>query len=262
MEQKEPLRPLRKGAPRARSSVTREMVARREQRVYVWPHLVSVEMMAALIFLLLLSLMSVLVKAPLGSLANPELTPDPAKAPWYFLGLQELLLHMNPSLAGVIVPTAVLVGLAALPYIDRRRKGTGIWFSGPKGKAIAGFSAFYTIVWELALIFMDEWLPVPGGEAHGIRPYIIHLMSPLNLHPLIPETIGGWIVPIVFMLFIPGSLAVIVKRHWKADTRDVAIALFTFFLASFFLLTVVGTAFRGHGMRLAWPWEVGRPVGF
>src|SRR5690554_3626053 len=189
MEMKEPLRPLRKGAPRARSAAAVAAVERREERVHTWPHLVSVELMAALIFLVLLSLMSVVVKAPLGSLANPEVTPDPAKAPWYFLGLQELLLHMHPSLAGVIVPTVVLVGLAALPYIDRRRKGTGIWFSGPKGKAITAFSAFYTIVWELALIFMDEWLPVPGGEAHGIRPYIIHLMSPLNLHPLIPETI-------------------------------------------------------------------------
>ena len=95
------------------------------------------------------------------------MTPDPAKAPWYFLGLQELLLHMNPSLAGVIVPTVVLVGLAALPYIDRRRKGTGIWFSGPKGKAITAFAAFYTAVWELALIFLDQWLPVPGSEARG-----------------------------------------------------------------------------------------------
>lgn len=262
MEMKEPLRPLRKGSPRARSPLAAAVVERREERVYTWPHLVSVEMMAALIFLVLLSIMSVLVKAPLGSLANPELTPDPAKAPWYFLGLQELLLHMNPSLAGVIVPTVVLLGLAALPYIDRNRKGTGIWFSGPKGKAIAGFSAFYTAVWELALIFLDEWLPVPGSEAHGVAPYLEYLLSPLNLPPAVNEIIGGWIVPIIFMLFIPFSLAVIVRRHWKADTREVAIALYTFFLASFVVLTIIGTAFRGHGMRLTWPWEVGRPVGF
>jgi menaquinol-cytochrome c reductase cytochrome b/c subunit len=262
MEMKEPLRPLRKGAPRARSAAAVAAVERREERVHTWPHLVSVELMAALIFLVLLSLMSVVVKAPLGSLANPEVTPDPAKAPWYFLGLQELLLHMNPSLAGVIVPTVVLVGLAALPYIDRRRKGTGIWFSGPKGKAITAFAAFYTAVWELALIFLDEWLPVPGSEARGVAPYLEYLLRPLDLPPVLIDVLGGWLVPIFFMTFIPFSLAVIVRRHWKADTREVAIALYTFFVASFVVLTIIGTAFRGYGMQLMWPWEIGRPIGF
>ena len=68
------------------------------ERVHVWPHLVSIELVGALIYLLALSLMAILIRAPLVDLANPEVTPNPAKAPWYFLGLQELLLHMHPGL--------------------------------------------------------------------------------------------------------------------------------------------------------------------
>lgn len=222
------------------------------ERVHVWPHLVSIELVGALIYLLALSLMSILIRAPLVDLANPEVTPNPAKAPWYFLGLQELLLHMHPALAGVIVPGAVLTLLAAIPYIDRSRAGTGIWFSTPKGIPIAKFSAVYTAVWVLGLVLLDEFLPA-GEGAHGISPL-------LELYGF-PPAVGDIFVPLVFMTFIPWSLAVIVKRRWNANTRELMIALYTFFLASFIVLTIIGTAFRGHSMKLVWPWELGAPEG-
>ena len=63
------------------------------------------------------------------------------------------------------------------------------------------------------------------------------------------------------MIFIPWSLAVIVKRRWDADTRELMIALYTFFLASFIVLTIIGTGFRGHGMKLMWPWQIEPPIG-
>src|SRR5687767_13223308 len=92
-----------------------------EDEVMVWPSLVVVEAVSATVFLLILTALSVLVSAPLTARANPNQTPNPSKAPWYFLNLQELLLHMDPGLAGVIVPTLALGAIAAIPIsIDRR----------------------------------------------------------------------------------------------------------------------------------------------
>ncbi|HEY8424981.1 MAG TPA: hypothetical protein VIK73_03075 [Limnochordales bacterium] len=232
------------------------------EKVLVWPYLVRIEFIAALLFLLLLSVMAVFIDAPLAPLANPDVTPNPAKAPWYFLGLQELLLHMDKALAGVIVPGAVLLGLAALPYIDVRRKGTGVWFYSPRGVPITVFSFVYTSIWNVALILLDEYLPVPGeAGAHGIGPIIKYWLHNLQAAgwPLgdgLINAVTGWLVPSFIMLLIPASLMLIVKRRWQADTREQAIALFTFFVASFAVLTIVGTAFRGPGMVLMWPWEI------
>lgn len=222
------------------------------KKVHVWPHLVSIELIAALIYLFMLVLMAIFVKAPLVDLANPEVTPNPSKAPWYFLGLQELLLHMHPALAGVAVPTAVLILLGAIPYIDNKRAGTGIWFYSPKGIPIAVFSAIYTTVWNVSLILIDEFLPA-GDGSFGIAPLLINWG--------LPPAVGYILVPSILMVFIPYSLAVIVKRRWDADTRELVIALFSFFLASFIVLTIIGTGFRGHGMELMWPWQVQPPTG-
>jgi hypothetical protein len=93
----------------------------REQgdRVNVFPHLLIQEFVSLLILSVALIVFSTFVQAPLRELANPNLTPNPSKAPWYFLGLQELLRYFHPQIAGVIVPTLILVGLAAIPYVDR-----------------------------------------------------------------------------------------------------------------------------------------------
>jgi len=93
----------------------------REQgdRVNVFPHLLIEEMVAMFIVLVALTIFSTFVDAPLRELANPNLTPNPSKAPWYFLGLQELLRYFHPMIAGVIIPTLILVGLAVIPYVDR-----------------------------------------------------------------------------------------------------------------------------------------------
>jgi quinol---cytochrome c reductase cytochrome c subunit, bacillus type len=93
----------------------------REQgdRVNVYPHLLVEEFVAMMILLGFVVLYSTFVDAPLRELANPNLTPNPSKAPWYFLGLQELLRYFHPMIAGIIIPTLILVGLAAIPYVDR-----------------------------------------------------------------------------------------------------------------------------------------------
>ena len=94
----------------------------REQgdRINVWPHLLIEEFVAMLVVLAALTVFSTFVNAPLRELANPNLTPNPSKAPWYFLGLQELLRYFHPMVAGVLfAPTLVLLALAVVPYIDR-----------------------------------------------------------------------------------------------------------------------------------------------
>jgi quinol---cytochrome c reductase cytochrome c subunit, bacillus type len=116
----------KKGAPdkhRLLALVPPEGIQRveREQgdRVNVWPHLLIEEFVAMFIVMAGLAIFSTFVNAPLRELANPNLTPNPSKAPWYFLGLQELLRYFHPMVAGITIPTFILVGLAAVPFVDR-----------------------------------------------------------------------------------------------------------------------------------------------
>lgn len=88
-------------------------------RVNVWPHLLAAEFVALLVVLVLITIFSATVDAPLRQLANFNQTPNPSKAPWYFLGLQELLRYFHPQVAGVTIPTVIIIGLMATPFIDR-----------------------------------------------------------------------------------------------------------------------------------------------
>jgi quinol-cytochrome oxidoreductase complex cytochrome b subunit len=136
--------------------------------VMVWPHLLVRHGVAALATLLVVLVISVLFDAPLREIANPTITPNPEKAPWYFAALQELLAHFHPLVAGVLVPTAILLGLVALPYIDRSE------YLKPKHRkvAVGTFTAFLVIWIILTLIgFMfrgPNWGWVwPWIEWHG-----------------------------------------------------------------------------------------------
>jgi quinol-cytochrome oxidoreductase complex cytochrome b subunit len=90
-----------------------------EDSVFVWPHLLVREFFSAMLMTVVLTLLSIFIEAPLRQHSNPNLTPNPAKAPWYFLGLQEILHYFPPTVAGVLIPGFVLVGMALLPYVDR-----------------------------------------------------------------------------------------------------------------------------------------------
>jgi quinol---cytochrome c reductase cytochrome c subunit, bacillus type len=96
-----------------------------DDTVLTWPHLLSIEFFAAAMITVFLLLMGVFINAPLEDLANGNVTPAVAKAPWYFVGLQELLAYFHPTVAGVLVPTYVLVGAALIPYVDRGPRGDG-----------------------------------------------------------------------------------------------------------------------------------------
>jgi menaquinol-cytochrome c reductase cytochrome b/c subunit len=230
--------------------------------VYTWPYLVSIEAIMAITMILALSIMSTMVNAPLLDLANPDHTINPAKAPWYFLGLQELLLHMHPALAGVIVPTAALVLLGMVPYIDRDRRGSGIWFSTKKGPSIAVLSAIYTAIIEIGLVIFDEKFFIAGMPegSHGLAPFIKWvLMNALGVKADAVAWVGEIFIPIVLMIAIPWILVSIVRRRYKANTREVMISLYSFYLTSFVVLSIIGTAFRGTSMHLVWPWELKPP---
>ena len=117
----------------------------REEELLVWPDLVFVEFICAVLFTLSFTVMSAVVNAPLINRANADITPNPSKAPWYFLNLQELLLHMNPALAGVVVPTVFLIVLAAVPYIDRSTEGQGTWFGTLNAVRITIWSGIFSL---------------------------------------------------------------------------------------------------------------------
>ncbi len=207
-----------------------------EDTVMSWPHLLILEVLAALGTTVLLLFWSLAVKAPLRELANPDVTENPAKAAWYFLSLQELLLHMHPVLAGLIIPSLVIVILMAIPYIDRSKKDIGIWFASKKGRVIAIWSAVYTTICLLGLILFDEYVRV--------RSLIKE-----------PEIFPGWIIPVIVMGGLMVLLYVFIRR-WRPSSREVLIGLFTAFAVTYVMLTVVSLFFRGFGMHLTWPWDL------
>ncbi len=98
-----------------------------DDKVHTWPHLVRLEFLVAIFIVVLLVVWSLTVDAPLEEAANPTRTPNPSKAPWYFLGLQEMLVFFDPWHAGVVLPTFIILGLMVIPYIDINPKGNGYY---------------------------------------------------------------------------------------------------------------------------------------
>jgi menaquinol-cytochrome c reductase cytochrome b/c subunit len=237
-------------APAAAAAAPRPSAveAQSQRLVYVWPHLVTIEFLSSVLMLVSMIVISMIIQAPLEGHANPDKTPNPSKAPWYFLNLQELLLHMHPALAGVLIPAGALALIAIIPYFDRDNKDVGKWFGTPKALAITWFSTWYTTVWLWALVLFDEyigvkptmnWLERTTGISAFTLPFVVNVVVPMIL-------MNG---PIVLMIWL-------LKKFYKpVGAREWVIALFTGFVVSYVVLTIVGTFFRGQGMHLMWPWD-------
>src|SRR5215207_7946400 len=193
-----------------------------QDEVMVWPSLVVVEAVCATVFLGILTLLSIFVGAPLTEHANANATPNPSKAPWYFLNLQELLLHMDAGLAGVIVPTMALVAVAAIPYFDRSPLGVGILGTSAKGRKIAGFTAVFTTVVLVGMIIFDE---LTGRTQFGIGGFLQH-----QLHA--PEWVYNQILPMIIIVVTIGILVALVTAIFKPTRRELIIALFTGFVVT------------------------------
>ncbi len=130
-------------------------------KVHVWPYLTRLEFMCAIIITLLLVVWSIVIDAPLEEPANPSVTPNPSKAPWYFLGLQELLVYFDPWMAGVVLPTLIIVGLMAIPYIDVNPKGNGYYTFHERRFAIFIFLFGFLVLW-IWLVVQGTFLRGPG----------------------------------------------------------------------------------------------------
>ena len=137
-----------------------------DKKVYVWPDLVYIEFIATIVFGVALLIWSLCLHAPLEEAATPAWTPNPSKAPWYFLGLQEMLVYYDPWLAGVVFPTLIIVGLMAIPYIDKNPKGSGYYTFNERKLAIIPVLFGFLILW-VTLIFLGTFLRGPGWNFFG-----------------------------------------------------------------------------------------------
>ena len=116
-------------------------------RVTTWPYLVRIEFLVALVAIVVLIVWSIAIDAPLEAPANPTRTPNPSKAPWYFLGLQEVLVYFDPWIAGVVIPGLIIVGLIAIPYLDPNPKGNGYYTFRERPFAITTFLFGFLGLW-------------------------------------------------------------------------------------------------------------------
>ncbi|MEK7745770.1 MAG: cytochrome b N-terminal domain-containing protein, partial [Elusimicrobiota bacterium] len=131
-----------------------------EEKLDVWPHLVVREYLAAAAVTAFILLWSVLQNAPLEELANPTVTPNPSKAPWYFVGLQELLVYFDPWIAGVLLPGVIIAGLMAIPYLDTNPKGVGYYSIRERSFANTMF-LLGNFLWFI-LIAIGQWCRGPS----------------------------------------------------------------------------------------------------
>lgn len=137
-----------------------------QQKTWVWPDLLYIEFIALIICSVLLILWAIYLRAPLEEPANPAATPNPSKAPWYFLGLQEMLVYYDPWYAGVVLPSIIIVGLMAIPYIDTNPKGNGYYTFHERKFAIGIFLFGYLALWVF-MIITGTFLRGPGWNFFG-----------------------------------------------------------------------------------------------
>jgi hypothetical protein len=228
-----------------------------ERLVYVWPHLVTIEFMASVLMLLSIVIVSIILQSPLEAHANPDRTPNPSKAPWYFLNLQELLLHMHPSLAGVLIPAGVVfLAIPLIPYFDRNTADVGKWFGTAKAVPICIFTSVYSTIILIALVLFDERIGVkPMMQA--IAGYTgIAFFADTNPFGIGALSMPNVIVPLILMNVPIVVLLLLIRAIYKpTDIRDYMFALFTGFVVAYVVLTIVGSFFRGEQMILMWPWD-------
>jgi hypothetical protein len=150
------------------------------EKLFVWPDLVYTELLCMILLTIVMIVWSIGLRAPLEEAANPNVSPNPAKAPWYFLGLQEMLVYFDPWLAGVVLPTLIIVGLMAIPYIDTNPRGNGYYSFRERKWEIGVFLYGFLVLWSF-LIITGTFLRGPNWSFYG--PY--EFWDPNKLEPLV-----------------------------------------------------------------------------
>ena len=151
-----------------------------KKKVFTWPDLVYTELICLVLFTAVLMVWSIAIQAPIEEPASQSRTPNPSKAPWYFLGLQELLVYFDPWIAGVLLPGFIIVGLCAVPYLDRNPKGNGYYTFEERPFAITFFMAGFLLLW-VSLVIMGTFLRGPNWSFFGPFEY----WDPHKLEPMI-----------------------------------------------------------------------------
>lgn len=215
-----------KKEPRRIVFITRKTSAKvkddRELKVMTYPHLLMREAIVFEVLIIVMVLLSLFWDAPLEQLANPLLTPNPAKAPWYFLGLQELLHFFPPLVAGILIPTLVIIALVVIPYFHVNVERKPLWSTQPSKR----FAIIITVVAALLILLalFDAWTI--------IVPTVLVLA--LLAASYFSKATTGW----------TGALR----------TKPLSWWVMTWFIATAVCLTAVGTFFRGPGWSWVWPW--------
>lgn len=217
-----------KSDPRRVVFVTRKVSAKvvgdRGPQLMTYPHLLLREAIAFEILVIAMVVIALFWDAPLEQLANPLLTPNPAKAPWYFLGLQELLHFFPPFVAGILIPTLVVLALVVIPYFNVNVEGKPLWANRPRRNLRTVLISTLALLAFLA--FFDAWT--------FLAPTAI-VASILIFSYTAREHAAGW----------PSALA----------TKPLSWWIMTWFIVVAICLTVVGTFFRGPGWSWIWPWR-------
>jgi hypothetical protein len=151
-----------------------------DEKLFTWPDLVYTEMLCMILLTIVMIVWSIGLRAPLEEAANPTSSPNPAKAPWYFLGLQEMLVYFDPWLAGVVLPTLIIVGLMAIPYIDTNPRGNGYYSFRERRWEVGVFMYGFLVLWSF-LIITGTFLRGPNWNFFGPYEY----WDPNKLVPLV-----------------------------------------------------------------------------
>ena len=194
-------------------------------RVLSWPDLIYSELICSIIFTVILTVWGVFLNAPLEEPANPGKTPNPSKAPWYFLGLQEMLVYFDPWIAGVVLPSLIITGLMIVPFCDKNPKGVGYYTLKERPFAVGTFMFGFLILW-VSLIIMGTFLRGPNWNFFGpFENWDVHKVAPLSninlseyfwvkwFHTALPQNmwvreIPGFVLVGAFFFIAPPLLAV------------------------------------------------------
>ncbi|MHC4816609.1 MAG: cytochrome b N-terminal domain-containing protein [Planctomycetota bacterium] len=207
-----------------------------EGNVLFLPNLLMREVAMALAVLAGVVLLATLLGAPLGERANSGMSPNPAKAPWYFVGFQELLLHLHPFFAVCVIPLCAAAALALLPYLRSDEDATGIWFRSARGRRLAAWAAGLGLLLGVGGVLFDE-LVLTGGQAVDASGAFV----------------ARGVVPFGLLLVGLALFARFLRRRRGATRDEAVLAIFILLAVAFVALTVIGYGFRGEGMSLRWP---------
>jgi quinol-cytochrome oxidoreductase complex cytochrome b subunit len=205
----------------------------------VYPNLVYREFIVALALIAVILVFSVFFNAPLLAKANPNVSINPTKAPWYFAGIQELLMHFHPFVAAFLIPFTIVLSLAFLPYIKLKEEPSGLWFQSEKGKEAAKFSVIAASVITTFLVIINE--VVPDFE---------------TLLPWLNSFISNGLIPLSILLAMLWYYYKYVLKKFNLNFVEVIQTMFVFVTTGFIVLTLIGIFFRGINMALTFPWNV------